>query len=282
MFRRLKLFFQAVQTVRAVRKGGDPDAAIDQLMQKAGLGGDDGDAEASWDNAAADTLLDPPFDRLYPDQHSLTAHHLTMIRQMRLSWNGTESGAPQCHPHNSFTGGRAPDLVREFLGDADDAGVADFMISLLPALSVFTDQATLTPGHYTLTNMDAASLGESKQGLRDADTLFAISDDMQIEIDADDIALARAATWEWPYEDDMLDALERGDIAGPTVDPKRPYGDMSYYALDVHRVLDWPVEARNEDGFIQLTEAQEAEATRLHFRQLGVMQALLEHGAVTL
>ncbi|MEM6588469.1 MAG: hypothetical protein AAF641_08490 [Pseudomonadota bacterium] len=281
MFRRLKLFFQAVQTVRSVRKGGDPDAAIDQLLQNAGLGGDGGDVEASYNNMAADTLIDPPFDQLYPDTPTLTADHVSLIRRMRLSWNGTESGAPQCHPTSGFTGGTAPDLVRNLLGEADDEAIATFMISLMPALGAFTSSAKLEPGRYTLKNMGAALLNESRRGLEDAETLFAISDDMQVDIGADDIALARAATWEWPYEDDMLDALEMSDIAGPTVDPKRPYGEMSYYALDVHRVLNWPIEARNEDGFIDLTVAQEEEATRLHFRQLGVMQALLENGDVS-
>lgn len=282
MLRRLKLLFQAFQTAREVRKGGDPDAAIDKLLQKAGFDDESGDLEASYDNMAAEMLLDPPFEQLYPEKRTLTAHHVTLIGQIRLSWNGTEAGAPQCHPVPGFTGGSAPDLVRDFLGNVDDDHVAEFMVSLLPAMGVFTSQAKLEPGRYTLRNMSAALLEESKRGLRDADTLFAISEDMQVDIEADDIALARAAMWEWPYEDDMLAALRRGDIAGPTVDPKRPYGDMSYYALDVHRVLGWPIEARDVDGFIQITDAQEQEATRLHFRQLGVMQALLEYGEISL
>ncbi|MCK0120838.1 hypothetical protein MWU61_09820 [Loktanella sp. F6476L] len=271
MFTKLRFFLQAFKAVRS----GDSDQ-IDAVTRAAMAG-----PKSSPCDAAQDTLFSPSSDLLYPLASQLTDDHIVMIRRMRLDWNGMESGAPQCVPSQSFTGGKAPDLIRTLIGDADDIAIAHFMVALRPALSIFMDKAELQPGTYPLSNMDADGLARTKRGLDNADTLFAITPDMTMTVTDADIALAKAAQWEWPDEDDMFSAFEAGDIAGPTVDPKRPYGDMTYIALDMHRVLGWPIEARTENGHIGISDEQEAEATRLHFRQLGTMQAFLEHATVT-
>lgn len=281
MFRRIRLFFQAMKAVKAARAGGDIDAEVDALLHKAGFDGASGGGGMAVSGAAADLLYEPPFAQLYPDTPVLNQAHVALIRRMRLGWNGAEVGAPQCHPEQSFAGGKAPDLVRAALGDLPDEEVAEFMVSLVPALQQFMAQATLAPGTYPLSNMTADLLAESQRGLENADTLFAIGSDMRFAVEAEDILLAKHAQWQWPDEGDMFGALERGDIAGPTVDPKRPYGEMSYIDLDIHRILDWPVEQRNEKGFVAITDAQAEAATRLHFRQLGTMQAFLEHAEIS-
>lgn len=271
MFTKLRLFLQAFKAVRS----GDPDQ-IDAFTDAAIKG-----TGPQLSDAAQDVLFSPSSDLLYPAEQQLTDDHIAMIRQMRLDWNGTESGAPQCVPKHSFTGGKAPDLIRNLLGnDASDADVADFMISLVPALRVFMNTAQLAAGTYKLSNMDAATLKDSQRGLEGADALFAIGPDMTMDVADDDIALLRNAQWEWAAEDDMFVALQKDNIAGPTVDPKRPYGEMTYFDLDMHRILGWPVETRTESGHIGISEEQAAEATRLHFRQLGAMQAFLEHGQI--
>lgn len=282
MFRRLKLFGQALKTVSAARKGGDINAEVDKLLAKAGF--DEGSGipgeVSTLSESAQDLLLEPDFDALYPDKPKLTKPHLTLIRQMRLSWNGVESGAPQCEPIQSFTGGTAPDLIRAELGDIDDEAVAEFMITLPAALRVFMEKATLAPGTYTLGNMTPELLERAKMGLEGADRLFSISPDMTFTVEQDDITLAAHAQWQWPDEGDMYEAFDHDDIAGPTVDGKRPYGDMSAFDLDVHRILGWPIERRNKDGYIEVTDAQVDMATRLHFRQLGTLQAFVEHAKI--
>jgi len=279
MFRRLKLFVQSVKAVRAARAGGDIDAEVDKLLRQAGFEGSSGPG-SDLDNAAQDLLLDPPFEALYPDAPHLTAAHVALIRRMRLSWNGVESGAPQCEPSQSFTGGMAQALIRAELGDVDDEAVAEFMVSLAPAMGVFMQHARLAPGTYTLGNMTPELLAQAKAGLEGADALFAIAPGMRFTVEADDLTLAAQAQWQWPDEEDMYAAFDAGDIAGPTVDGKRPYGDMSYIDLDIHRILGWPVEARTEDGNIAISDAQQAMATRLHFRQLGTLQAFVQHADI--
>lgn len=280
MFRRIKTFFQAMKAVKAARAGGDVDAEIGKLLNAAGF--DDETGEIPFESSVTELLLDPPFESLYPDESNLTKAHVALIRRMRMSWNGAESGAPQCEPLQSFAGGTAPELVRAELGDLSDQELAEFMISLVPAMYLFLDKATLKPGTYTLGNMDADLLAQSKQGLDNAEALFQISPEMSVTLDEEDILLVKETRWEWPDEGDMLGALENADIAGPTIDPKRPYGDMSYIDLDIHRALSWPVESRNEDGYIQISDAQSEDATRLHFKQLGAVQAFLEHAELDL
>lgn len=199
---------------------------------------------------------------------------------MRLSWNGEESGAPQCAPLDSFTGGKAPEVIRAELGQASDEEVAQFILSLFPALKQFISKATLEPGQYTLNNMPPALLEQTKYGLQNADELFNITEDMVVTVTKEDIELAKGAYWKWPYPEEMEDAMLAGVIPGPKVDSKRPYGDMSYYALDIHRILSWSVISSNENGRVELSKDQENEATKLHFRQLGVMQAFLEHAKI--
>lgn len=275
MFKKLRLFFQSVKAVRS----GDLQHIDDFTRSAVADAMNGGQSQVTRLRPdVEDMLYAPSSDVLYPAEPQLTAQHVAMIRRIRLGWNGTESGAPECAPANSFVGGRAPDLIRDLLGDdVDDAAIAEFMISFLPALRAFMHSADLAAGTYTLSNMDADLYARSKRGLENAAALFAIAPDMTFTVTQDDITLAKATQWDWPDEDDMAVACERGDIAGPTVDPKRPYGDMTYIDLDIHRVLGWPVETRTESGHIGISDQQADEATRLHFRQLGTLQAFVEH-----
>lgn len=276
MFHRLKLFVQAIKTAHAVRKGGDFDVEVEKLMRRTGLKEARHLTNFSLDATAEDLLLNPPVEKLLPRDPQLTPDHVKLIRQMRLSWNGVENGAPQCEPTRSFTDGKAPKLVRNMLGDVSDEEVVEFMISLLPAIGVFMREATLVPGTYTLRNMDTNQLASTIQGIEATYSPFQINDDFTIILTEEDIRLCKSATWEMADEDEMYSALEHGDIAGPTVNPKRPYGEMSNIILDIHQILEWPVEHRGANGQREISEAQSTLARELHFRQLGTMQAFLE------
>lgn len=212
---------------------------------------------------ARETLIeDPEWDVLYPESFTFTAPHLALIKLARLHWSRTENGAPELDPQNPYRDASTMEHLTLLLGeDRSEATQIAFLQSMVAAIAQFCATAQIAPGKYTLSS--------PPDGVAP-----------QVTLTPDLITLVRNLAWDWPDEDDMRDAQSAGEIAGPVVDPKRPYGDMSFYQLDIHRLLEWPIEHRNEDGFIQLSDSQIEAATLLHTQILGAAQAVLEHGEV--
>lgn len=285
MFKTVKYYWQVFKQVRQLQRGETSEAAMSRaILREAAIsqGGDPLDfpePKVALSDEAQDDLIEPDFDRLYPETFTLTDTHVALIRQMRLSWNGAEAGAPQQDHERPFTGGDTINLLRGAIGSqATEADIVAFLIDRRSALQNFCADAALAPGTYKIRNISYADVERALGWLEEWADTVGVDGDMQITLSANDIALSKAVQWTWPDEGDMYGAFETGEVAGPTVDPKRPYGDMSYIDLDIHRVLEWPVEAKNDNGYIALTDAQTNEATRLHFRQLCALQALLECG----
>ncbi len=282
MFERLKLFLEAMRQTRALRQGRISEAEMADAMTRkvVELAGEDPDRwmpKIDLSQSALEALYDPSTDALYPESFTLGPDDVRLIRRMRLGWNGTETGAVQQDPKRPFAGAGTLDLLAEALGPeaGEEANVA-FLHQRPAALRAFCHSAALDPGRYRIGNLDYVAVEAELGWTRDWPDGIGLTPEMEIEVTADDIALVRNAQWQWPDEDDMHRAFEAGEVAGPTVDPKRPYGDMSFFDLDVHRILGWPVEARTEEGYVEVTDAQSDEVARLHFRQLCVMQAFLE------
>ncbi|MEM6660898.1 MAG: hypothetical protein AAF666_01860 [Pseudomonadota bacterium] len=222
-------------------------------------------------------LQRPPVEALYDTAESsrsrqveVTPEALALIRRAVISWPRTEVGAPRLDPRTPFGRDAGADMPRTI-------AEAEAMVTLVHHLNDFAARAVLVPGDYPLSNLtadairqkfawagaDAASLGLTSAG--------------GVTVTGDHLKLIREMLWEWPNRHEVADLLDLGGIPAPAIDPKRPYGAMSYYQLDVHRILGWPIERRDADGYIELTEAQVDAATRLHHQMMGVMQVFLEH-----
>ncbi|WP_298357021.1 hypothetical protein [uncultured Litoreibacter sp.] len=254
--------------------------ATQQTMGDLGLGY--GSAPAL-DDAAINALLDPDFDALYPDAARLTQGQLMLIRKARLGWNTMEVGAPQLDLAEPYTGGRTPQHLAEIVGeDATDMEKAEFLISMVSAYQQFCGQAQIAPGSYKVANIREVDVAEAAGHDDERAGWFGLNPDGSVDLTDELIALVRNLQWAWPDEDDMGDVLYKGEFAGPTVDPKRPYGDMSYYQLDIHRILGWPAEQTDEGGYVKLTDAQEARASDLHFKVMLAAQVVIEHGQMEL
>lgn len=213
-------------------------------------------------------LYDPAWELLFPEDFTVTQPHLDLIRSLRLDWAGYEAGAPQADLANPWVLPSRQQFAT-VLGTQDEAGQIDVALQMVAAITVFFRHAEIAPGRYTTSNVPLAALWSAAGIPGSAPAAFDLTEEL--------IALARALAWQWPHEDEVDTALSAGAIPGPAVDAKRPYGDMSFYALDVHRVLDWPVESRTADGYIALSEAQVDAASRLHRLMLPVAQIFVEH-----
>lgn len=245
------------------------------LLSLIGLGADapaTGGASALAAAVDYDRLAGAGLDETWPEDFRMTPAHLTVIRAMKLDLATYEAGAPQVSLSDPYTVPQ-DELFAQVLGPRATAGdVEDFLLTLPAAMRTFFAEAEIAPGTYETRNVPLAVLFE-RAGIDGAAPV-------RLDLTPELIALARALTWEWPHEDEIYVAQSNGALSGPSVDAKRPYGDMTYYALDVHRVLGWPVEIRDESGWIRTTPKQDATAAALHALMLPVAQVLVEHATM--
>ena len=266
----------------SLRASDGTDADVLRMTQKTmddlGIGGG---TTPALDDEAINVLLDPDWDDLWKDDFKLTQGQLMLMRRARLNWNSVEIGAPQLNPDQPYTDGTTPRHLTELLGDeAQDMEKADFLISMVQAYSTFCGEAKIDAGTYQIRNVTIDDVAAAAWNDQERIAWFGQNPDGSFDLTEDLIALVRNLQWQWPDEDDMGDVLYKGEVAGPTVNPKRPYGDMSYFQLDIHRILGWPTELKTEDGYVELTDAQGEAAMDLHFRTMLAAQVMLENGRV--
>jgi hypothetical protein len=224
-------------------------------------------------NRKASKVFDDHYDHLYGsrrDAFVLTKTHIALLRRMRLDWDGTETGAPMTDPRQPF-GSTAPlnDIGQAF-GTDDVEQQARHYLDMVFAMGEFLSNCSIAPGTYPLSRVSAEQLVRAMQGygFDDPHKEIGLTADGDVLLNAEIITLLRNTPIDWGDEEVW---------PGPCIDPKRPYGDMTWYALDVARILDWPMD-KDEEGYFRPSEAQETAARALHLRTLGALYAMLEHG----
>ena len=219
-----------------------------------------------------DRLAGARLDETWPQDFAFTPAHLAMIRAMKLDLATYEVGAPQVSLSDPYTEPQDALFARVLSPDVTAADVEAFVLTLPAAMRAFFAEAEIAPGRYVTRNLPLATLYQRARIAGDAPEQFDLTPEM--------ITLARGLSWEWPHEDEVYLAGANGVVPGPSVDAKRPYGDMTYYALDVHRLLGWPVEVRDEGGWIRTTPEQDAAAGALHALMLPVAQVFVEQATM--
>ena len=266
-------------------RGGDQSKA-DVLHAAERIGADLGYGvrkPPSLDDEAINALMEPEWEDLYPEGFVLTQPQLDLIRKARLGWSTIEMGAPMLDLYRPYFGGPTSRLLEIALGEeALDMEKAAFLISMVSAFDTFFRNGQIEPGTYQLANLDAEDVAAIAG--HDAERLswYGLNADGTVTLTDDLIKLVRNLQWDWADEEDMAEVLYRGELPSPMVDPKRPYGDMSYFQLDIHRILGWPTEDKTPEGFVALTDAQELAASDLHFRTMLAAQAMIEHASIEL
>lgn len=253
------LFFRIFRSLWSSRKGDHSAAHIlrrtDDVMGAVGMGKGTGPA---FSDGTVNALYDPRWSDLWKDDFTLTAAHLDLIKRAQLEWDTAEAGAPKLALTAPYAGGSTPEHLNRLLGDgADETAKCDLLISMVQAFSTYCDKAEISAGSYGVG-------GET------------------VDLTDDLIALVRNLQWDWADEGDMGDVLYQGEVAGPRCDCKRPYGDMGFFALDMHRILRWEVTSRNDQGYIEISDAQAEEAQALHQQIMPALRAVLAHGEVAI
>jgi hypothetical protein len=198
---------------------------------------------------------------------TLTAAHLTLLRQATALWTPVEAGSPAI----LISPKELDDLPAEEI-EADIAARAGLavgeletarrLVAELPeAFAQFLAHGTLAAGRYTYAN-PIVEFPFAAQALPPELTDLAGDEAVVFDLVDEHLALLRTARWR-----------------GLWMNSKRPYGDMTYFELDMARILDEPV-LRNEDA--RLPVAQEQRLSKLHAETLPALQVYLYHAEVAL
>lgn len=238
--------------------------------------------------AASEHMQRPPEGMFWTKQDGysvsvvrpMTPAALALARRAVLVWDSLESGAPRLHPLTPFGKPDAGSDIATAFGASDQITTADALMRFTTQLMDFFERGALQPGTYALRNVPVETLRKQMAWLNADDAALGLTADGKVLVTPDHITLLRRMVWEWPNEYDVEGAVDHGVWPMPVVDPKRPYGAMTYFQLDIHEALGWPVLKKNDDGYIALTDEQDEKAVRLHFQMLAVAQVFLENAVV--
>lgn len=190
-----------------------------------------------------------------PAPDHLTPTHAAVIRALRVSWVPIESGAPGLSPEFPF-GWRCPTRrhAAAALGIRDEALLARTLTEaglLVPRLTA--GGAALAPGRYPVP-------ADMRDAFADPD--WGVADDGTFAFDERHAILLKHLNW-------RTEPLDGPYWPLPFVDGKRPYGDCSYFQIDMAAHLGRP-----HDG------ADDAGLESLHAHMLAALQVFLVHAAL--
>jgi hypothetical protein len=200
----------------------------------------------------------------------LTPTLLSLIRHLIVAWLPIESGAPglMYSPYQAeeptpsspaFYADMAAraGLTVESPPSAADRQRIDALRSELPqAFAQFMQRATLRPGRYSYAN---PLVGELAGWLPPDAGPETRQETVSFDFSADHAELRRHTRWD-----------------GLFVNPKRPFGDMTCFELDMADILG-ETTPRDEKGHPAFTPAQQERFDRLYVEMLPAIQVFLAH-----
>ena len=172
-----------------------------------------------------------------PLTFQLTQDHIEKFRKIPVSWNTVETGAPCLDPERNFT--------------EEDLNVLRILLTF----------GELEPGKYRYTKPEGEFIEYSFFVEKLPEQIdFSFTNEHRILLKSQYIDLEE----DWD-EDFIL-----------SCDPKRPYGMMTYYELDMAQCLDEPT-GKNEEGYATITKEQEERLSELHHSTQAAWQVFLEN-----
>lgn len=201
-----------------------------------------------------------------------TPQHLQLLHALRVWWLPVESGAPGVDPAQPLRGeGAAVAIAQQLLATEDAALAAQRLVEVARWVLPFVEQAKLAPGRYAVPEEMQAQLPGVQQGV--------------FTLRAEHLTLLRAAMWNEVQADSLEGLLAESTQEEPLwpmpyIDGKRPYGDRSYYTIDMAELLGQPF-AQDVRGRPIIPADRDAQLTQLHEETLTALQVLLLYGELT-
>lgn len=200
---------------------------------------------------------------------ALGAGHAKLISAFRVFFLPVEEGAPGIDPEFPF-GDKVDVLPRalSLLGTSDGLLATRLLAEAGRILPLYIARAQMVPGKYTVPADMAAYFSTPDNGVA-SDGSFAFT--------KEHAALLKGANWRVVDQDNIGEVLATPDMwPMPYIDGKRPYGDMSYYQLDMARLLGEPYVIGPDKSAVP-DEAKDARLEALHGEMTAALQIFLSN-----
>ncbi len=204
-------------------------------------------------------------------EFTLTADHLRLLRHLRVVWVDVEAGVPVVDLGMPFGSDDVGGDVARILGRPNAPlrptgyGGSNLPEGLLQAVAVMVDAGQLRPGTYTIVNAERERIAAGK-GMPPRNPLSEVAVP----------AIPATPTFSFTVTTDHLKLFARARFHDFGFDFKRPYGDMSYYELDIADALGVRIPPKTADGYA-FEPAEIARFDRLHGEMLFTLQAFLQY-----
>lgn len=229
------------------------------------------------DDRADPFYFNRPFD--------LSPQHIALMRKSRFIWDFEEKGAPALDPAKPFGEANLMAQLAQVFGRGKPAALAVRHVEMVAALRVALRQGTIRPGAYVLKNIDPKSAIDRINKLRSMmpgkppPVTAGFAPDGRFELTEDHVKLLRAISVRWAY-DEAIEAMAEGDWPAARIDAKRPYGDRSYFTMDMAEALGAKLETGADGKLMPPAAAEDARLMTLHAEMLGALQAFVEHADI--
>lgn len=200
--------------------------------------------------------------------------HLALIRLTCVMWVPVEEGAPGIDIERPLLGtGPIIAIAMAVLKTKDEAWATRTLAELGLLIGPFIQHASLVPGRYAVPAAMRRDFAFPESGVDDAgDFTFR----------KEHHALLRSAQWR-VVDNDSLDEVFDDDHTFwpmPHIDGKRPYGDRSYYQIDMAEVLGQPYRF-DANGDLVDDADKDARLERLHGETLAALQIFLGYATLS-
>lgn len=203
------------------------------------------------------------------------ADHASLMRHLGVIWIPVESGAPGIEFENplggSPSGGKdTVGAAMALLGTNDRSRAAQRLAEVCRLVpSYVRETGRLAPGRYAVPAARREAFDFPDSGV-DAQGNF--------QLRGEHLALLRAANWRDAGPGALEAVLREGDAYWPMpyIDGKRPYGDSSFYQIDMARLLGEPY-ALDARGRAITEPAKDARLASLHWQTAAALQVFLAH-----
>ncbi|MBB1628373.1 hypothetical protein [Achromobacter sp. UMC71] len=200
------------------------------------------------------------------------ADHASLMRHLGVIWIPVESGAPGIEFENPLGGKDTIGAAMALLGTHDRSRAAQRLAEVSRLVPSYVREiGRLAPGRYVVPAARREAFDFPDSGV-DAQGNF--------QLRGEHLALLRAANWRDAGTDALEAVLREGDAYWPMpyIDGKRPYGDSSFYQIDMARLLGEPY-ALDARGRAITEPAKDARLASLHWQTAAALQVFLAHAS---
>jgi len=198
------------------------------------------------------------------------ADHARLMRNLGVIWIPVETGAPGIEFEHPLGGKDTVAAAMTLLGTADKSLATQRMAEVCRLVPAYVRRiGQLAPGRYALPRERREAFDFPDSGV-DAKGFF--------QLRREHLTLLRAANWREAGQGALEAVLREGDAFWPMpyIDGKRPYGDSSFFQIDMARALGEPY-AQDAQGRAITESAKDARLAGLHWQTAAALQVFLAH-----